>query len=182
MSRLHPQQQLLALITVLGGLIVLASYALIPGYSAAVRAGLWGGVPEELRPLYGISMLLAAAGFFPFTYHLIFRQQPEDLAAAVGLPYPFLYGVYGLIFIPSALWVPLTASMLQAPSDLLWQAIRADLALVALGSTLLLVVLWLLAWRRGGARAWAAAVAVIPFWFQTAVLDGVVWPAFFPLS
>lgn len=150
MQNLDFRQRLLALITLLGGIMVLASYALVPAYSPEVRAGLWGGVPGSLRPIYTVSMLLAAAGFFPFTYQLIFRRSPEDFADAVGLPYAVLFGAYALVYAPSALWVPLTAATLQSSSAFLWALVRADLALVALGSTLLLVLLVRLAIRRGG--------------------------------
>jgi hypothetical protein len=180
MKDLDFRQRLLALITLLGGIMVLSSYALVPAYSPEVRAGLWGGVPESLRPVYAVSMLLAAVGFFPFTYQLIFKRSPEDFADAVGLPYAALFGAYVLVYVPSALWVPLTAAILQTPSAFFWGAIRADLALVALGSTLLLVVLVRLALRRGGSLAWASVAGAVLFWFQTAVLDAVVWPYCFP--
>ncbi len=180
MKDLDPQQKFLALITVLGGILVLGSYALIPGYSPEVRAGLWGGVPDSLRPLYGISMLLAAVGFLAFTYQLIFRRSPDEFEALIGKPYAVLFAVYALVYIPSSMWTPLTAAMLQTPASGFWVLIRADLALVALGSTLLLAILARLAVRGGGKLAWISVAGAIPFWFQTAILDAVVWPYYFP--
>ena len=50
---LRSQQRSLAILNLLGGLAVLSSYALLFSYPPAVRSGLWGGVPEGLRPLYG---------------------------------------------------------------------------------------------------------------------------------
>jgi hypothetical protein len=91
-----------------------------------------------------------------------------------------LYVLYGLVLLPSALWLPLTARMLTEPTALLWAAIRIDLALVGLGSTGLLVLLLAIARRRRDGFGWAAFAGIVPFWIQTAVLDAIVWPAYFP--
>jgi len=176
---MHPEQRSLAALNAVGGALVLASYWLAFGGTPELRAGLWGGVPEALRPLYTTNMLLAAAGYFPFTWLLVFRTRPED-GLPGGRPYRLLHLLYGLILLPSALWLPLTARMLAAPSAGLWAAIRIDLALVGLGATGLLVVLAALALRRRDALGWAALAGILPFWLQTAVLDAIVWPAYFP--
>ena len=176
---LRPQQKSLAILNLLGGLAVLGSYALAFSYSPGIRAGLWGGVPDGLRPLYTVSMVLAAAGYFPFTYQLVFRFEPEELFVSVGLRYRTLHWVYGLILVPSALWMPLTAEMLRQPGAGLWGAIVAVLGLVALGSTALLGILVLVAVKRGGGLAWVAVAGGVAFWFQTAVLDALVWTAYF---
>ena len=180
MLKLRAQQRSLAILNVLGGLAVLGSYALAFSYSPAIRAGLWGGVPEGIRPLYVASMLAAALGYFPFTYQLVFTEEPEDFLAAVGLPYRVLHLVYALVLVPSALWMPLTAAKLGGGGEGLWWAILAVLGLVALGSTALLGILGVLAWKRGGVRSWVAVAGGVAFWVQTAVLDAVVWPAYFP--
>ncbi len=180
MLKLRAQQRSLAILNVLGGLAVLGSYALVFAFPPAIRAGLWGGVPEGLRPLYVASMLLAAAGYFPFTYQLVFAVEPEDFLEAVGLPYRVLHLFYGLILAPSALWMPLTAATL-AGVDSLWSAVLGVLGLVAFGSTVLLGILVLLALRRGGARSWVAVAGGAAFWVQTAVLDALIWPAYFPV-
>ena len=178
--KLRSQQRSLAVLNLLGGLAVLSSYALVFSYPPAVRAGLWGGVPEGLRPLYGASMVFAALGYFPFTYQLVFRLVPEEFLATVGLRYRTLHWVYGLILVPSALWMPLTAEMLREPGAVLWVAISVVLGLVALGSIALLGILVVLALRRGGGLAWVAVGGGVAFWVQTAVLDALVWTAYFP--
>jgi hypothetical protein len=175
----HPQQRSLLRLNVAGGVAVLASYALAFALSPALRAGLWGGVPGALRPLYIACMLLAAVGYLPFTALLVFAT-PPDRPLVGGRSYRLLHLLYALILLPSAAWLPLTAAMLHAPDPLLWVAIRADLAGVALGSTGLLVVLVDQLHRRSDALAWVGLVASVPFWVQTAILDALVWPAFFP--
>jgi len=168
----------LAALNVLGGLAVLGSYAdglARPGAAAA----LWGGVPDGLRPLYTVSMLLAAAGYFPMTGAVLFGIDATR-ARVARFGYGLFVSLYALILLPSALWMPLTFEMVAAPSPLLWAAIRACLALVGLGS---LGVLAALALVRPGPppalRALALAGAAA-FCLQTAVLDALVWPAFFP--
>jgi hypothetical protein len=175
----HPEQKRLAALNVAGGLLVLGSYWLAFAGSPELRAGLWGGVPEPLRPLYTVNMLLAAAGYFPFTALLVFATRPETPLPG-GPRYRLLYVLYGLVLLPSALWLPLTARMLTEPTARLWAAIRIDLALVGLGSTGLLVLLLAIARRRRDGFGWAAFAGIVPFWIQTAVLDAIVWPAYFP--
>ncbi len=177
---MHPQQRSLALVNVLGGAAVLGSYLIAFGLSPELRSGLWGGVPEGLRPLYTVCMLLAAAGYFPFTGQLVFATSPTSPLPVADLPYRTLHGLYALVLLPSALWLPLTARLLEAPSDALWLLVRWVLVLVGLGSTGLLVVLVAMARQRGGLLAWCSVLGVLPFWVQTALLDAVVWPAYFP--
>ncbi len=169
-------RQLVAL-NVVGGTAVLGSYV----WGLANAAGdLFGGVPEGLRPVYTVSMLLAAAGYFPFTWLVVFRWSPErgSLAGRAGVdPFPWLYA---LILFPSAAWLPLTKVMLAEPGPGLWIAIRLVLALVGIGSLGVLAALLVLR-PREPAWLWGLAVAgCAAFCFQTAVLDAIIWPAFFP--
>jgi len=88
--------------------------------------------------------------------------------------------LYAGILIPSALWLPLTFAMIESPGGLLWLTIRLVLALVGLSSVGLLFSLLRL---RPRPRGWAFALGVAgctAFCVQTAVLDALVWPAFFP--
>lgn len=168
----------LVALNVAGGIAVLASYAWGVVLSPALRTGLWGGVPEALRGVYTVNMLLAAAGYFPFAFLLIFRTPRDRLRAEAGVGPGAILALFALVLIPSALWLPLTAHMLDAPSDATWLAIRAVLFAVGAGSTGLLVVLARIARSRGGALVWAALLGAIPFWTQTALLDALVWPAY----
>lgn len=161
------------MLNVVGGLAVLGSYAW--GVTApGVGAALWGGVPDALRPFYTVNMLLAASGYFLFTgvvlRRLIRGADPEFSRRMLR--------AYGVILVASALWLPLTAWMLEAPSPAVWMAVRIDLFAVALGTLALgeLVV--------GGAadsrgERWIALVGLVPFALQTVVLDALVWPWFF---
>jgi hypothetical protein len=167
-------------LNVAGGLAVLGSYAHGIASNPLTRGDVWGGLPEGLRPLYTVSMLLAAAGYFAFSFFVFRRLDPHATRVAGGFGFGGFHILYALILIPSALWMPLTFAMLEAPSGLLWLAIRVTLALVGVGSLGMLVAV---ASARPAHAPVARAVAVagaIAFSVQTALLDALVWPAYFP--
>jgi SulP family sulfate permease len=130
----------LVALNVAGGIAVLASYAWGSRAVACPAHGPWGGVPEALRGVYTVNMLLAAAGYFPFAFLVIFRTPRDRLRAEAGVGPGAVLALFALVLIPSALWLPLTAHMLDAPSDATWLAIRGVLFAVGAGSTGLLVV------------------------------------------
>ena len=173
-----PRARLLAL-NLAGGLAVLGSYAHGLTSNPELRGSLWGGVPESLRPLYTASMGLATAGYFAFSFFVFFRLDPAR--TRVGrFGFDLFHALYALILLPSALWLPLTALMLEAPSGALWLAIRGVLALVGAGS--LGLVLALVRARPAGASVarGVALAGALAFSLQTALLDALVWPAYFP--
>jgi hypothetical protein len=176
----HPQRRTLAWIVSLGGAGVLASYAGSLGAGPATQAGLWGGVPSRLVPAYVASMALATAGFFAFTSFLLFRADPQRTRITGRLGYGLFLGLYVLILVPSALWLPLTSAMVKQPSSILWLGIRLVLAVVGLASVALLLALLTLRPRQPTRAYWLATAGAVAFCFQTAVLDLFVWTALFP--
>ena len=166
---------MLAALNVVGGVLVLASYSWGLG-QPNIAQGLWGHVPEALRGLYTVNMLLAALGYFPFTALLVLAMNPESFRRETGRPYETMLALYAAVLVCSALWLPLTSVMIEAPSALVWLAVRLDLALVGLGALGISVVVFQIARARGGALAWSALVGTLPFVLQTAVLDAVIWP------
>lgn len=179
---METRQRKLALLNAAGGLAVLGSYALAFAMSPDIRSGLWGDVPLAWRDVYTVCMLLAAAGYFPFTYLWVFRTDPDRYRGPGGVGYGALFALYAAILVPSAAWLPMTAAFLEAPSAPLWWSVRLVLFAVGLGSTGLVVLCAARARREGGALRWAALAGTLPFWLQTAVLDALVWPAFFPTT
>jgi hypothetical protein len=175
---LSPRATLIAL-NVVGGLAVLASYAWGTFVHPEAMGALWGGVPESLRPLYTVNMLLAAAGYFLFTPYIVFRLRPEAARIGARHGYGLFHGLYLLVLLPSALWLPLTVAMVASPSLALWWTIRLVLAAVGVGS--LGLVAALVALREAPPGRVRALVGLVPFCVQTAVLDALVWPAWFPV-
>jgi hypothetical protein len=165
-------------INIIGGIAVLGSYAhCMTTYPDGVGE-FWGGVPDGLRPVYTVNMFLAAAGYFAFSFFIFFRLDTSP-AMAKRPSLGTFNALYSLILFPSALWMPLTFAMLETPSDPLWWAIRATLFAVGIGSLGLLA--GLIAARPSGPSLAhkLAIVGSIAFCMQTAVLDALVWPAYF---
>jgi hypothetical protein len=168
----------MASINLFGGIAVLGSYAYCLMSYPAQTGDFWGGVPDGLRSLYTVNMFLAAAGYFAFTFFLMYRLKPTNTGERFGLG--TFNALYALILIPSALWMPLTFAMLEAPSDGLWWAIRLTLAAVGIGSLGLLAGLVAVRPSPPSLAHKLAVAGSLAFCLQTAVLDAAVWPAFFP--
>ena len=164
---------------VAGGTLIIASY--IHGFLThpSTRSNAWGGVPAALKPSYIASMLLAAAGYFAFAYFILFRLNPDEVLIANRFGFTAFFGIFVVILVPSVMWMPLTFAMLARPSRNLWLVIRLTLALVGVASLALLVALLTLNTREPGVAYWFAVVGAAAFCLQTAVLDMLVWPAFF---
>jgi hypothetical protein len=172
---MHPQARRLALVLLIGGPLVLASYAWCLIVWPELSAQMWGGVPEAWRGPYTAWMFVAAAGFLAFSWVFVFRTQPETKVADQG--YELLIVLYSLVLFPSALWMPATAWLLHDPSPLLHSLVRLDLYAVALGSIGLIVAAFTLRPRPAGRVL--AIVGTLAFAVQTVVLDALVWPALF---
>jgi hypothetical protein len=170
----------LVLVNLLGGSAVLGSYAYCLATNPATRANLWGNVPEELRPAYTVSMLLATVGYFAFSHFVLLRIDSRVARVGNSYGYGFFSLVYAGILAPSALWMPLTFRMFDEPSLGLWIAIRTVLALVGISS---LALVWTIATVKpagGGIGRVLALLGAAAFSVQTALLDALVWPYYFP--
>ncbi len=167
-------------VNVVGGLAVLGSYAhgilTHPGTSGAV----WGDVPGALRPWYVTSMLLAAVGYFFFSYYVCFVLEPARVRIGADVGFGMFVWCYVAVLVASALWMPLTFAMLDAPSAALWASIRTVLFVVALGSLGILAGVLAAAPRPEGWAHGLAIAGAIAFCIQTVVLDALIWPVYFP--
>ena len=176
---MHPLRLLLLAVNVVGGIAVLGSYVHGVATHPEASGQVWGGVPAGWRPLYIASMLLAAAGYFPFTYFIAFQLDPDRTRIGGRFDFGLFIYLYAIVLASSAVWMPLTFAMLDAPSWLLWLGIRVVLFAVALGSLAILAAL-LSARPHDSGWAFRAAIAgCLAFCLQTAVLDALVWPAYF---
>ena len=167
-------------INVVGGLGVLGSYAYGLVSHPEIRGEVWGGVPEELKGFYTVSMLSAAVGYFLFGYFVLFRVDAETARIGGSRGFGFFNALCALILLPSALWMPLTFQMIEFPGENLWYAIRAVLGIVGIAS---LAMFWaILRVDAPGARIsrGVAATGCLLFSVQTALLDALVWPYYFP--
>jgi hypothetical protein len=173
------QQIILLVINVVGGTAVIASYIFGLNAQAGGANVLWGSVPAGIRPLYGISMILAALGYFAFLYYIFFRLDPAQTSISGVSGFTLFHVIFLLILIPSAFWMPLTSSYVANPSMGLWIGIRAVLAIVGLASIALVWALLSLQTKVPAIAYWLAVGGSVYFAFHTAILDAVVWAALF---
>jgi hypothetical protein len=172
-------QIILLVINIIGGGAVIGSY--IFGLNAQTGGAnvLWGGVPENIRPVYFVSMLLSALGYFAFLYYIFFRLDPAQISIAGVTGFTMFYVIFLVILIPSAFWMPLTNMYVGNPGPGLWIAVRTVLALVGLASIALLVALLTLQGKVPGTAYWLAVAGSGYFAFHTAILDAIIWAALF---
>ena len=173
------QQIILLVINILGGAAVIGSYILGLNGQAGGAGALWGGVPESIRPIYGVSMILAALGYFAFIYFILFRLVPGDVSIAGKFGFSLFYAIFLVILVSSAFWMPLTSVYVGNPSVGVWIGVRIVLALVGLASTALVWALLSLQTKVPGISFWLAVAGSGYFAFHTAILDAIVWAALF---
>ncbi|HEY96950.1 MAG TPA: hypothetical protein G4O16_02065 [Dehalococcoidia bacterium] len=172
------QQIVLLVINIIGGAAVIGSYI----YGLNAQSGganvLWGSVPENIRPVYFVSMIISALGYFAFLYYILFRLSPSEVSIANTFGFSLFFAIFILILLPSALWMPLTNLYVGAPSTGTWVIVRIILALVGIGSIALVWALLSLQTREGVAY-WLSVAGSGYFAFHTAILDAIIWAALF---
>ena len=173
------QQIILLIINIIGGAAVIGSY--IFGLSAQSGGAnvLWGGVPTNIRPVYTVSMILSALGYFAFLFYIFFRLDPGQTSIAGISGFTLFYVIFLLILIPSAFWMPLTNVYVGNPSTSIWIWVRTVLALVGIASIALFWAILTLQGKVPGISYWLAFVGSGYFAFHTAILDAIVWAALF---
>ena len=176
---MHPKKWLLLIINLLGGAAVLGSYAYGVRTHPNAMDTLWGGVPASMRTFYTPSMVLAAAGYFAFIYFVLFRLDPNATRLGNRLGFGTFNALFAAILIPSALWMPLTFAAVEVSSVALLWVVRLVLAAVGLASLSLLVALLNVEPRHPPWAYWLAVLGCVAFCLQTAVLDMIVWSAYF---
>jgi len=119
-------------------------------------------------------------GYFAFSYFIILRLDPDKVAALNDFRYWAFIIAYALILFPSAMWMPLTFAMLNNPKRILWWAIRITLFAVGIGSLGILGLLLILEHSEPEWMYWLAIAGIYFFCVQTAVLDALIWPVYFP--
>lgn len=174
------QKLIYVLINCLGGAAVLGSYGYgFVQYPDAVQQ-LWGDVPQALLGLYSTNMLFAAAGYL-LVFAYVLRYLPADCRTHNGgLLFERLNGLTGLILFCSALWMPLSFALLEAPNLDLWWCIRAVLFGTGAGALVIAHQLY----RYAENRNWLLTLALSGYFFfclQTALLDALIWPYYFPI-
>jgi hypothetical protein len=173
-----PQKKTWLAINAMGGAAVLGSYVHGLATHPETRNDLWGSIPPELQAVYGVTMWLAAGGYFFFSYYFIARTDADDVRFG-RFGFGLINALYALIMIASTAWMPLTFVYLENPSSALWLVVRVDLLAVGFGSIGLMVALFTMKPRAEGLAGVLALLGLLLFALQTAFLDPLVWPQFF---
>jgi hypothetical protein len=174
---MQKQKIILLLINLIGGTAVIAGYVLGLRAHPGQTGALWGGVPTGIRPFYAVNMLFAAAGYLAIFFILLLRV---DSSAVIGkLPFWIFNLLYLFILIPSALWMSLTFSVAYGYTLGRWLAVVTVLALTGLASIGLLASVIALHPRLPSGLYWITVAGGIFLVLQTAVLDGIVWTAYY---
>ena len=173
------QQIILLVINVVGGIAVIGSYILGLNTQSGGANVLWGGVPSNIRPVYGVSMILSALGYFAFLYFILFKLVPDEVLIGGRFGFSLFYVIFLVILIPSALWMPLSNVYVGNPGTGIWIGIRTVLALVGIASIALVWALLSLQTKVPGVPYWLAVAGSAYFAFHTAILDAVIWAMLF---
>ncbi len=173
------EQLILLAINIVGGIAVISSYVLCLKSQEGGADALWGGVPQKIRPAYGISMIIAALGYFAFLSYIFFQLEPATVTIAGTFSYNIFYAVFVLILLPSALWMPLTSKYVDRPAALKWVGVRLVLFIVGLASIGLVWTLLSLDGIQRDFYLWLAVAGSGYFAFHTMVLDAIIWAALF---
>jgi hypothetical protein len=178
---LHPQKIVFALLNLIAGTAVLASYAWgATAWPAETVTRLWGDVPEAVRPWYSSWMFVAATGYLVYAGFLFFRVDADRARVAGRYGFGLFNALLVLILVPSAVWMPLTLHHIEHPSSLSWLAIVVGLWTTGLASLAMIGALAALEPREPQGWARASLVGAMAFAGQTFVLDSCVWPLLFP--
>jgi hypothetical protein len=176
---MQAQQWILLAIMAVGGAAVIGSY--IQGFAAHPGGAetLWGGVTGGLRILNYVTMLLAALGFFAFSYWLFFSLDSSGVQIAGRFGYWMFDVIFVVILVASALWMPLSFAYLANPSTIGWVGVRLVLTLAGIGALALLWAILTITPRETNLAYWFAVGGAAAFCLQTAVMDAIIWPALF---
>jgi len=176
---METQKIILLIINILGGIAVIGSYILgLKGQSAGTNI-LWGGVPANIRPMYTVSMILSALGYFAILYYIFFQLNPAQTKIFGISGFTMFYVIFLFILIPSAFWMPLTNIYVTNPNTGIWIGIRTVLAIVGLSSIALTLAFLTLQGKVPGLAYWLAVIGSGYFAFHTTVLDAIIWATLF---
>jgi len=167
-------------INALGGFAVIASYVAGMASHPNTEQLIWGRITPSLKPVYLVSMPLAAVGYLLFLYFILFQIDAETVRIWGFDGFLVLDIIFMVILVFSAFWMPLTYKLIETQWRGWWFYIRLVLLMVGLASLALLCALLMISQKEPAWSYWLAVAGASVFFIQTGILDSFVWPAFFP--
>tara|TARA_B110000014_G_C19553343_1_gene295610 strand:- start:6 stop:386 length:381 start_codon:yes stop_codon:yes gene_type:complete len=125
-------------------------------------------------------MFLAAGGYFFFTAYILICINIDTVKLFGKYGFWLINILYAGIIIPSTIWIYLTFAMINNPSPILWLFIRVVLFTVGFSSMILLFSFFMSNFERHGWLYIASIIGLFFFCIQTMLLDGIIWPYYFP--
>ena len=167
-------------INALGGFAVIASYAAGLISHPNTEELLWGRITPALKPVYLVSMPLAAVSYLLFFYFIFFHIDANTVRIGGFDGFLVLDVIFMVILVFSAFWMPLTYKLIETQWSGWWFYLRLVLFAVGLASLALLYSLLIIDQKE---PAWSYRLAVAGaavFFIQTGIIDAFIWPALFP--
>lgn len=176
---MNSQKVILLFINITGGILVIGSYIYGLNAQSAGTSVLWGGVPQNIQPVYTVSMILSAISYFVILFYLLFRVNPSEVTVSGRFGYSLFYWIFIAMLLPSAFWMPLTNLYVANPVIIYWILIRVVLFIVGLASLALVLALYKTSSSMKGISRPAAITGSIYFTFHTLIMDAIVWAELF---
>jgi len=167
-------------INAIGGLGVIVSYVAGLVTHPNTEELLWGRITPALKPVYLVSMPLAAIGYLLFLYFILFHLDAKTVQVWGFDGFLVLDIIFMAILVFSAFWMPLTYKLIETQSSGWWFPIRLVLFAVGLASLALLCSLLVINQKEPAWSYWLAVAGAAMFFIQTGIMDAFIWPALFP--
>tara|TARA_B100000029_G_scaffold108944_1_gene100395 strand:+ start:10079 stop:10606 length:528 start_codon:yes stop_codon:yes gene_type:complete len=163
---------LFLLVNLILGFAVILSYIWGLVYYPEYGSALWGKIETNNIPYIIFSMLLAAVGYFVFSFYFLNYKKFQTFNT---LEYLYILSLYIVILFFSALWMPLSIGFINTNNNLFLILDLVSLYLVGISSLLLTIFLIQdkslrrkLIWK-------LSVLGGFQFTFHTLIIDAIYW-------
>tara|TARA_B100001123_G_C15224287_1_gene992567 strand:- start:335 stop:862 length:528 start_codon:yes stop_codon:yes gene_type:complete len=163
---------LFLLVNLILGFAVILSYIWGLVYYPEYGSALWGKVETNNIPYIIFSMMLAAVGYFVFSFYFLKYKKFQTFNT---LEYLYILSLYIVILFFSALWMPLSIGFINTNNNFFLILDLVSLYLVGISSLLLTIFLIQdkslrrkLIWK-------LSVLGGFQFTFHTLIIDAIYW-------
>lgn len=167
------------IVNVVGGVLVLGGY--VAGFTlfSEAKETMWGGINSSQRPIFQISMVLAAVGYLVFCYTAMFK---------FGDNWSNLSDIDALIIIilcasflgTAALWLPLGLWYQETGVKIVYGLMVLALWVTALSLLTVTVILAFRTMEISNTMRIVSCLGVGYITFHCLIFDAIIWVAKFP--
>ena len=160
------------LVNLILGFAVILSYIWGLVYYPEYGTALWGNIETSYIPYIIFSMLLAALGYFVFSFYFINYKKFQTLNAS---EYIYILSLYIVILFFSALWMPLSIGFIDTNNNFFLILDLVSLYLVGISSLLLTIFLLQDKIMRRKLIWKLSVLGGFQFTFHTLIIDAIYW-------